>query len=44
VKTALHGAPLFPGEAGLLGNGILSQFLVTVDWSNHQVLLEDAPR
>lgn len=44
VKTALHGAPLFPGEAGLLGNGILSQFLVTVDWSNHQVLLTDAPR
>lgn len=44
VKTALHGAPLFPGEAGLLGNGILSQFLVTVDWSNHQVLLADAPR
>ncbi|WP_157447699.1 aspartyl protease family protein [Chthoniobacter flavus] len=44
VKTALHGAPLFPGEAGLLGNGLLSQFLVTVDWSNHQVLLADAPR
>jgi hypothetical protein len=44
VKTALHGSPLFPGEAGLLGNGILSQFLVTVDWPNRQVLLTDAPR
>jgi hypothetical protein len=44
VKTALHGTPLFPGEAGLVGNGILSQFLVTVDWPNRQVLLEDAPR
>ncbi|HSI16011.1 MAG TPA: aspartyl protease family protein [Chthoniobacter sp.] len=44
VKTALHGSPLFPGEAGLLGNGILSQFVVTVDWPNRQVLLTDAPR
>lgn len=44
VKTALHGTPLFPGEAGLLGNGILSQFLVTVDWSNHQVLLAEVSR
>ena len=44
VKTALHSTPLFPGEAGLLGNGLLSQFTVTVDWPNRQVLLEDAPR
>jgi hypothetical protein len=44
VKTALHGRPIFPGEAGLVGNGILSQFTVTVDWPNRQVLLEDAPR
>jgi hypothetical protein len=44
VKTALHGSPLFPGEAGLLGNGILSQFIVTVDWPNRQVLLADAAR
>jgi len=44
VKTALHGQPLFPGEAGLLGNGVLSQFKVTVDWPHHQVLLADAPR
>ena len=44
VKTALHSTPLFPGEAGLLGNGILSQFTVTVDWPNRQVLLVDADR
>jgi hypothetical protein len=44
VKTALHTAPLFPGEAGLLGNGILSQFVVTVDWPNRQVLLADGGR
>lgn len=44
VKTALHSSPLFPGEAGLLGNGILSQFVVTVDWPNRQVLLADASR
>jgi len=44
VKTALHSSPLFPGEAGLLGNGVLSQFVVTVDWPNRQVLLADAAR
>jgi hypothetical protein len=44
VKTALHSSPLFPGEAGLLGNGILSQFTVTVDLPNREVRLEDASR
>lgn len=44
VKTALHSSPLFPGEAGLLGNGVLSQFVVTVDWPKRQVLLADASR
>jgi hypothetical protein len=44
VKTALHGRPIFPGEAGLLGNGVLSQFTVTVDLPNKRVFLEDAPR
>ncbi|HEY3897347.1 MAG TPA: aspartyl protease family protein [Chthoniobacter sp.] len=43
VKTALHGRPIFPGEAGLVGNGVLSQFTVTVDWPNHQIYLQDAP-
>jgi len=44
VKTALHGRALFDGEAGLLGNGLLSQFLVTVDWRNQQVVLGDSPK
>jgi hypothetical protein len=41
VKTALHGRELFAREAGLLGNGLLSRFTVTVDWPNRQVVLED---
>ena len=44
VKTSLHGRPLFEGEAGLLGNGLLSRFLVTVDWPNRQVILDESPR
>lgn len=44
VKTALHGEFLFPGEAGLLGNGVLSQYLVTVDWPHHEVRLQDRVR
>jgi len=44
VKTSLHGRALFEGEAGLLGNGLLSQFVVTVDRANRQVILEEAPR
>jgi hypothetical protein len=44
VKTALHGRALFEGEAGLLGNGLLSRFLVTVDWPKQQVLFDEAAR
>lgn len=39
VKTGLHDKPLFSGEAGLLGNGLLSRFLVTVDAGKEQLLL-----
>lgn len=31
VKTGVHRQPMFAGEAGLVGNGLLSQFRVTVD-------------
>ena len=31
VKTGVHAKPLFPGEAGLIGNGLLSRFTVTFD-------------
>jgi hypothetical protein len=44
VKTALHGRELFSGEAGLLGNGLLSRFTVTVDWPRGEVRLCDSPR
>ncbi len=39
VETALHPAPLFPGEAGLLGTGILSRYLVTIDGVHREVRL-----
>lgn len=44
VPTALHGRALFPGESGLLGNQILSRFLVTVDWPGGQLWLSPAER
>ncbi len=32
VPTGLHRKPIFPGESGLLGNGLLAQFgVVTID-------------
>jgi hypothetical protein len=44
VKTALHGRALFPGEAGLLGNGLLARFgVVTIDEAHHQLLLHNPP-
>jgi hypothetical protein len=40
VKTAVHGRELFPGEAGLLGNGLLSRFAtVTIDLPKTRVVL-----
>jgi hypothetical protein len=44
VKTALHGRALFPGEAGLLGNGLLSRFgVVTIDTAHHRLFLHNPP-
>jgi hypothetical protein len=40
VKTAMHGREIFPGEAGLLGNGLLSRFAtVTIDLPKMRVIL-----
>ena len=39
VETSLHGEPLFPGEAGLLGNGLLSRWTVTIDTTHDELLL-----
>jgi hypothetical protein len=40
VKTGKHGAQIFPGESGLVGNALLCKFRVTVDSVHHQVILE----
>lgn len=42
VKTGVHQQPMFPGEAGLVGNGLLSQFRVTVDASGGRLWLARA--
>jgi hypothetical protein len=39
VKTGVHRQPIFSGESGLLGNGLLSKFRVTVDAGKSCVLL-----
>ncbi len=42
VPTGLHEAAIFPGEAGLLGNGLLSRFsTVTIDAKAGRVTLEN---
>lgn len=40
VPVGFHDAPFFPGEAGLLGNGILGRFRVTIDAKAMKLLLE----
>jgi hypothetical protein len=44
VETALHGRAIFPGEAGLLGSEILSQYRVTIDGRHGRILLAPAHR
>jgi hypothetical protein len=39
VKVGIHPKALFPGENGLLGNGLLSHFVVTIDADRSQLLL-----
>jgi hypothetical protein len=40
VKTGIHSQPLFAGENGLIGNGLLSQFRVTVDAAGARLFLQ----
>jgi hypothetical protein len=41
VPTGLHANPIFAGEAGLLGNGLLSRFSrVTIDAKARRLILE----
>lgn len=40
VPTGLHRKAIFPGESGLLGNGLLAQFgLVTIDGKSGRLIL-----
>ena len=40
VKVAWHAREIFPDEAGLLGNGVLSNYRVTIDTVAGRVLLQ----
>jgi len=45
VPTEVHQKPIFAGEAGLLGNGLLSRFQrVTVDAPAGRLILERSPK
>jgi hypothetical protein len=42
LPTGLHRTAIFPGEAGLIGNGLLSRFsVVTIDTRSGRLLLGD---
>lgn len=43
VPTGVHSKQIFTGEFGLLGNGLLSRFTVTVDAPNKRLLLSKTP-
>ena len=40
VSVKIHDGAIFPGESGLVGNGILSRFKVTMDADRRTVALE----
>jgi len=42
VKIGVHNQQIFSGERGLLGNGVLSQFRVTIDTPGRRVILENS--
>ncbi len=42
VPTGLHETAIFPGEAGLLGNGLIARFLtVTIDAKASRLILKE---
>jgi hypothetical protein len=44
VPTGLHSKAIFPGESGLLGNGLLAQFgVVTIDANSGRLFLGRTP-
>jgi hypothetical protein len=44
VSAGIHNRQLFPNEAGLLGNGVLSNFRLTVDEPRSRVIFEKVQR
>jgi Aspartyl protease len=42
VEIGVHKQQIFSGERGLLGNGVLSQFRVTIDTPGRRVILENS--
>jgi Aspartyl protease len=42
VEIGVHPQQIFSGERGLLGNGVLSQFRVTIDTPGRRVILENS--
>jgi hypothetical protein len=40
VKTGIHSRPIFDGEAGLLGSGLLCRYCVTIDARHMRLYLE----
>jgi hypothetical protein len=42
VEIAVHNQQIFSGERGLLGNGVLSQFRLTIDTPGRRVILENS--
>jgi len=44
VPTGVHAKPIFQGEAGLLGNGLLSRFSsITIDAKSGRLILQASP-
>jgi hypothetical protein len=41
VTTGVHREQIFPGEDGLLGNGLLSKFRLTIDQPGKKVIFEN---
>jgi hypothetical protein len=39
IEAALHGSAIFPGEAGLLGSGVLARYRVTIDARGGRIFL-----
>jgi hypothetical protein len=41
VNTGIHTEQIFPGEAGLIGNGLLSKFRLTIDAPRNRAIFEN---